>query len=385
MPPALVFRFALNSLYAGRQLPRGGRRGPSPPGFNSSSTKGWPNIADWPWGSPQPRRALPLERAERDRGRRRTDAPRCPWARSSPGAAGSPPPSSPPGTAVPPALSAPGTGHHRSSPGHPVQPSALLPSPRSGGAHPGGNCGARPSPPLARRRLSGSGASSTLAGGAGLSAGCPGARQELPRGTPGAGGHLWGPAARERCPARCHLAAAGQRARGSCPAATWTGRREPLSPGGGRIPSALPPTSEWRSGRRAGAHPGGAAAVPPGADFVEVRRGPRAAGAGAAPRGGWSGHRRKRCRYWRKRCLCCRCQQGTRKAGDSVLLLYLAGDETSAPSAATPGAALPGSGVGGNPHGNTAVFLLPFKIRLALSNSDPCFENSVNLRFWVLF
>lgn len=65
--------------------------------------------------------------------------------------------------------------------------------------------------------------------------------------------------------------------------------------------------------------------------------------------------------------------------------LYLPGDQTAAPSAATPGAALPGPGVGGNPHPTTAVFLIPFKIRLSLSNSDSCFGNSVNLRFGVLF
>lgn len=61
-----------------------------------------------------------------------------------------------------------------------MQSWAPLPSPRSGGAHLGGGCGAPPSPPLSRRRLSGSGAAPALGG----RAGCPGARQELPRGTP---------------------------------------------------------------------------------------------------------------------------------------------------------------------------------------------------------
>lgn len=385
-PRCLYFVFALNSLCPASQLPRGGRRGPSPPGFISSSRKGWP-------ASPI-RYGAPLSPAERSRraGPSATAAVVEPMPRAarrqvrSPRASDSPPPSSPAGTAVRPALSAPGTGQHRSSPGQAVQPvlgaPALTPN---GGAHRAGAavpCRRLPSPGGSRRGVPGP--------RRGLSAGCPSARQAgapsgHPRRRPPARAHLWGPAVRDWSPAQCHPAAARQRARRSCPAATWTGRRQPLSPSARRIPSALPAASGRRSGRRAGAHPGGAAAVPLAADFVEARRGPRAGRAGAAPRRGWSGHRRHRCRNWRKRCLWCRCQQGTRKAEDSVLLLYLPGDQTSTPSAAAPGAALAGPGVGGNPHPTTAVFLFPFKIRLALSNFDSCFENSVNLRFWVLF
>lgn len=82
----------------------------------------------------------------------------------------------------------------------------------------------------------------------GLSAGCPSARQELPRDTPGAdrqrGGHLRGPAARDSYPPQCHPAVAELRARGSCPQLPGRG-------GGNRSPR-VDGASPWRSHPPAG-------------------------------------------------------------------------------------------------------------------------------------
>lgn len=344
-------------------------------------------ITNWLWGPPQPARALPSGRTERDRGGRKADAPLRPWARPEPQGCGQPAAELPSRDSRAPALSAPEPAtivHHPGSQGSPRRP---CPHPEAVALSGRGlRCPAVASPrPAAAVGQRGVPRPRGGRGGSARAARPPGRSSLGAPPAPTASGGSSGAPLRGTGARRGATAAARQRARGSCPAATGTGRREPLSPGAPRIPSALPPASGRRSGRRPGAHPGGAAAVPPAADFVEVRRGPRAAGAGAAPRGGWSGHRRNRCGFWQKRCWCCRCQQGTRNAGDSVLLLYLPADLTSAPSAATPGAALPGPGAGGNPHPTTAVFLFPFKIRLALSNFDSCFENSVNLRFWVLF
>lgn len=130
----------------------------------------------------------------------------------SPRAAGSPPPSSPPGTLPSrdrraPALSAPEPAtivHHPGSQGSPRRP---CPHPEAAALSGRGlRCPAvaspRPAAAVGQRGVLG-----PRGGARGLSAGCPAARQELPRGTPGAErqrGQLWGPAARDRCPARCH-------------------------------------------------------------------------------------------------------------------------------------------------------------------------------------
>lgn len=184
-----------------------------PTGIHLQQPERAASIASLLWGSPQPCRALPSGRAERDRGRRRADAPRRPSARPEPPDFGHPAAKLPSrGTAASPALSAPGTGHHRSPPGQPVQPllgaPALTPkrrrSPRRGlrcpavaSPRPAAAVGAYPRPAEGR---GGSAWAARAPGGSSLGA---------PAVLTASAGHLWGPAARGWCPAQCHPAAAG--------------------------------------------------------------------------------------------------------------------------------------------------------------------------------
>lgn len=59
-PRRAYFVFALNSLCPGRQPPRGGRRGPSPPGFSLRQQERVAGIASRLWDSPQPGRGAPV-------------------------------------------------------------------------------------------------------------------------------------------------------------------------------------------------------------------------------------------------------------------------------------------------------------------------------------
>lgn len=109
--------------------------------------------------------------------------------------------------------------------------------------------------------------------------------------------------------------------------------------------------------------------------------------AAALPGRGWSRHRGNRCRYSRKRCCFRRCQRSTQKAGDSVFLLFLPGDQASAWSGVTPSAAL--SDLRSQVSAGILIELPQsyFRSKLGsfLSNFNSCFENNINLRFGVLF